>query len=74
MTKGQRRLAAIVLALLGIYGTLAALEDRVAMKEQAALHSEVSIEATVSNKQCKRCRREEIPALVLTETLDCGKL
>ncbi|MBQ2105616.1 MAG: hypothetical protein II253_01735 [Lachnospiraceae bacterium] len=50
MTKGQRRLAAIVLALLGIYGTLAALEDRVAIKEQAALQSEVSIEATVSNK------------------------
>lgn len=41
MTKGQRRLAAIVLALLGIYGTLAALEDRVAMKEQAAQQSEM---------------------------------
>ena len=50
MTKGQRRLAAIVMALLGIYGTLAALLDRVALKEQAALQSEVSIEATVSNK------------------------
>lgn len=36
MTKGQRRLAAIVLALLGIYGTMAALEDRVAEKEVAA--------------------------------------
>lgn len=36
MTKGQRRLAAIVLALLGIYGTMAALEDRVAEKELAA--------------------------------------
>lgn len=32
MTKGQRRLAAIVLALLGIYGTMAALEDRAAEK------------------------------------------
>ena len=50
MTKGQRRLAALVLALLGIYGTLAALEDRVAMKEQAAAQSSVAIEATMENK------------------------
>lgn len=47
MTKGQRRLAAIVLALLGIYGTLAALEDRVAMQEQAALQNETAIETSV---------------------------
>ena len=47
MTKGQRRLAAIVLGLLGIYGTMAALEDRVAMKEQASLQNEVAIETTV---------------------------
>lgn len=50
MTKGQRRLAAIVLALLGIYGTLAALEDRVAMKEQAALQSSAAVEATIEKK------------------------
>ena len=50
MTKGQRRLAALVLALLGIYGTLAALEDRVAMKEQAALQNSVTIETTVEAK------------------------
>ena len=50
MTKGQRRLAALVLALLGIYGTLAALEDRVAMKEQAALQNSVAIETTVEAK------------------------
>ena len=47
MTKGQRRLAAIVLALLGIYGTLAALEDRVAMKEQAVLQNSAPIETAV---------------------------
>ena len=50
MTKGQRRLAALVLVLLGIYGTLAALEDRVAMKEQAAAQSGVAIEATIESK------------------------
>ena len=50
MTKGQRRLAALVLALLGLYGTLAALEDRVAMKEQAALQNSVAIETTVEAK------------------------
>lgn len=50
MTKGQRRLAAIVLALLGIYGTLAAMEDRVAMKETAASQSETAIETTVEAK------------------------
>lgn len=50
MTKGQRRLAAIVLALLGIYGTLAALEDRVAMKEQAALQNDTAIETTAEAK------------------------
>ncbi len=50
MTKGQRRLAAIVLALLGIYGTLAALEDRVAMKEQAALQKDTAIETTAEAK------------------------
>ena len=50
MTKGQRRLAAIVLALLGIYGTLAALEDRVAMKEQAALQNDTVIETTAEAK------------------------
>lgn len=50
MTKGQRRLAALVLALLGIYGTLAALEDRVAMKEQAALQNSAAIETTVEAK------------------------
>ena len=50
MTKGQRRLAAIVLALLGIYGTMAALEDRVAMKEQAAMQSSVAIETITETK------------------------
>ena len=50
MTKGQRRLAALVLALLGIYGTLAALEDRVAAKEQAAMQNSVTIETTVEAK------------------------
>lgn len=50
MTKGQRRLAAIVLALLGIYGTMAALEDRVAMKEQAALNGSLAVETTVEAK------------------------
>ena len=50
MTKGQRRLAAIVLALLGIYGTMAALEDRVAMKEQAAIQSSVAIETIAETK------------------------
>ena len=50
MTKGQRRLAALVLALLGIYGTLAALEDRVAMKEQAALQNNVAVETTIDVK------------------------
>lgn len=50
MTKGQRRLAAIVLALLGIYGTLAAMEDRVATKEQMATQSEIAVETTVDAK------------------------
>ncbi len=34
----------------GVLITLAALEDRVAMKEQAALQSEVSVETTVNGK------------------------
>ena len=50
MTKGQRRLAALVLALLGIYGTLAALEDRVAMKENAMQESGVVTEMTPESK------------------------
>jgi len=50
MTKGQRRLAAIVLALLSIYGTMAALEDRVAMKEKAAMQSSVAIETIAETK------------------------
>jgi len=50
MTKGQRRLAAIVLALLGIYGTMAALEDRVAMQEMAAQQNSVAVETTIEAK------------------------
>ena len=53
MTKGQRRLAAIGLARLGIYGTLAALEDRVAMKEQAAMQNSVAVESTMESKESK---------------------
>lgn len=50
MTKGQRHLAAIVLALLGIYGTLAALQDRVAMNEKAQMQGETQIEVSVKGK------------------------
>ena len=50
MTKGQRRLAAIVLALMGILGTLQALEDRVNMNEQNAAQTETAIETTVESK------------------------
>lgn len=46
MTKGQKRLAAIVLALMGILGTLQALEDRVNMNEQNAAQTETVVETT----------------------------
>ena len=46
MTKGQRILAALVLALLGIYGTIIATGDRITMEQQAATQAEVSIEET----------------------------
>ena len=50
MTKGQRRLAAIVLALLGIYGTMAAVEDRAVMTGQMPFQSETAVEETVDAK------------------------
>lgn len=50
MTKGQKRLAAIVLALMGIWGTLMALEDRVAMREMNETQTETVIEQTIESK------------------------
>ncbi len=41
MTKGQKRLAALVLALLGIYGTIIAVGDRAYMDQQRANETEV---------------------------------
>ena len=43
MNKGQRRMAAIFLALMGILGTIVAMKERVYMEQQNV--SETAIEA-----------------------------
>lgn len=49
MSKGQKRMAAIFLALMGILGTMMAQEDRMKMmEEQAAQTTETVTEASTA--------------------------
>lgn len=46
MSKGQKRLAAVFLCIMGIVGTLMALKDRQYMEQETA-HNETVIETVV---------------------------